>query len=312
VSSEPRGGRLAKITVEATVEITDDAAVIEAALADLDRGEFATEEERDAHIVEIKGDSVVAVGCLVDPFGLLPEVHGVEITHAEDQAVEVHRNGLDRSTYPDFGAIFPLCRCGKDSCATCEGYQLTPRTAVVLWTVAQLLADRAYDDVTQHGDEPLIDDSTWSLFDRYPQITWRQDAVWRRQAARGFDDLAADLAAGRWPLPTCPGEELALHLILEDAPSAVNDGWGLGDTTDALPGHPDDYDWGMASEVLFQDHDILDLFDAEMDGIEDPDSEYNKTMGIGCHLRIRRLGVRVPSGAQPDQGRDQQERWLRP
>lgn len=37
----------------------------------------------------------------------------------------------------------------------------------------------------------------------------------------------------------------------------------------------------MASEVLFQDHDILDLFNVEMDGIEDPDSEHNWAMGIG-------------------------------
>jgi hypothetical protein len=31
--------------------------------------------------------------------------------------------------------------------------------------------------------------------------------VWRRQAARSFDDLTADLAAGQWPHPTCfPGK----------------------------------------------------------------------------------------------------------
>ncbi|WP_413232007.1 transposase [Micromonospora rifamycinica] len=34
-----------------------------------------------------------------------------------------------------------------------------------------------------------------------------------------------------------------------------------------------------------------------------------RSPGIG--LRIRRLGVRVPSGALHDQGRDQRKRWLR-
>jgi hypothetical protein len=49
----------------------------------------------------------------------------------------------------------------------------------------------------------------------------------------------------------------------------------------ALPGHADDYDWGLASEVLLQDDDILDLFDVRMDGIEDPESDYNRSMGMG-------------------------------
>jgi hypothetical protein len=75
---------------------------------------------------------------------------------------------------------------------------------------------------------------------------------------------------------------MALHLILEDAPTATEDGWaGLDEALPRLPGHLDDYDWDMASEVLLQDHDILDLFDVEMDGIEDPDSAHNRAMGIG-------------------------------
>jgi hypothetical protein len=145
-----------------------------------------------------------------------------------------------------------------------------------------VLADQGYDDVTQHGDGPAVDDDAWALFDRYPRITWRQDAVWRRQAARAYDDLAEDIEAGRWPRPTCPGEEMALHLILENAPDAVEDGWaGLDETPPQLPEHPDDCDWDMASEVLFQDHDILGLFDVEMDGIEDPDDEHNRLFAPG-------------------------------
>jgi hypothetical protein len=31
--------------------------------------------------------------------------------------------------------------------------------------------------------------------------------------------------------------------------------------------------------TIFQDHDILDLFGVEMDGIEDPDSEHNQARG---------------------------------
>ncbi|MDQ7909090.1 hypothetical protein RB614_31665 [Phytohabitans sp. ZYX-F-186] len=218
----------------------------------------------------------------MDIFGLLPDVPGAQIVQGSDRTVEVDEAGLELSTNPDFAALFPVCRCGKDSCDACGGFQLTPRTAAVLWAMAHLLSDRGYDDVAEYGDDPVTDDDGWALFGQYPRITWQQDAVWRRQAARAFDDLAADIEAGRWPRPTCPGEEMALHLMLQNAPDAVQDGCtGIDDTLPELPEHPDDYDWDMASEVFFQDHDILDLFDMEKDGIEDPETELNRATGMG-------------------------------
>lgn len=280
----PRRSRRAKIKAEAIVEITDEVAVIEAALASLDGADFSEAGEREARQAEIKADGVAAVGWLVDLFGLLPEVAGAEVVGGTDQVVEVDKAGLEASADPDFATLFPVCRCGLDSCDACSGYQLTPRTAAGLWTVAQILADRGYDDVAEHGDEPAVDEyeHEWTLFGRYPRITWRQDAVWRRQAARAYDDLTEDIAGGRWPRPRCAGEEMALHLILEDAPAAVEDDWGgLDEMLARLPEHPDDHDWDMASEVFFQDHDILELFDVEMDGIEDPDNEDNRARGIG-------------------------------
>jgi hypothetical protein len=130
-------------------------------------------------------------------------------------------------------------------------------------------------------DEPVLDDGDWSVFQRYPQITWRQDAVWRRQAARAYDDLTADLEAGKWPRPTCPGEEMALHLILRDVDVMVDDDWTgrIQETLVRLPEHADDFDCNY--DVLFQDTDILELFGAELDGIEDPDTEANRGIGMG-------------------------------
>lgn len=282
MKSGSQRSRRARIQAEAIVEISDEAAVIETALTDMKRGEFTVDGEREAHQEEIKGDAIAAVEWLVDPFDLLPDVPGAQIVQGSDRIVEIDQAGLELSTGPDFAALFPMCRCGQDVCDACSGFQLTPRTAAVLWAMAKLLADRGYDDVAEYGDEPATDNDGWVLFSLYPRITWRQDAVWRRQAARAYDDLAQDVEAGRWPRPTCPGEEMALHLILQNAPAAVQDGWtGLDDTLPQLPEHPDDYDWNIASEVLFQDHDILDLFDIEMDGIEDPGSEYNRATGMG-------------------------------
>jgi hypothetical protein len=84
-------------------------------------------------------------------------------------------------------------------------------------------------------------------------------------------------------LPTCPAEELALHLILQDAPPAVEDGWtGLDAATfDSLPGHPGDLDWDAMPDVLFQDTDILHLFEPDLDGIDNAHDALNATMAIG-------------------------------
>ncbi|MDQ7907644.1 hypothetical protein RB614_24280 [Phytohabitans sp. ZYX-F-186] len=282
MDSGHKHNRRAKVTAEAIIEITDEAALIKAAIADMENAEFAVDGEGEGYRAKIEADPVAAVGWLADAHGLLLDVPGAQIIRAEDKTVEVDEVGLEVSGGPDFAALFPICRCGRDSCDTCAGYQLTPRTAAVLWTVAQILADQGYDDVIEHGDQPAVDDNSWALFDRYPRITWQQDAVWRRQAARAYDDLTEDLEAGRPPRPTCPAEEMALHLILEDAPTAVDDGWaGLEETLPHLPEHPDDCDWDLAGDVLFQDNDILGLFEIEMDGIEDPDGDHNRAIGMG-------------------------------
>jgi len=192
------------------------------------------------------------------------------------------------SEMPDFAALFDVCSCGRESCSACSGFQLTPRTAAVLWSMAQILADQAYDDIEEHGSDVIRSRNDWSLFVRYPRITWAQDASWRRQAARSYDDLATDLAAGNWPLPACPAEEMALHLILDDAPAAVDDGWtGIDETTIAsLPGHPDDFNWEEIPDTFFQDLDILHLMDPELDGIDDPDDELNTQMRIGDYRPV--------------------------
>jgi hypothetical protein len=107
---------------------------------------------------------------------------------------------------------------------------MTPRMAAVLWSVAQILAGHGYDDVGDHGSDLLPERTGWYLFARYPQLTWSQDAAWRRRAARE---------------------------------------------------HPDDLDWDAMPDVLFQDTDILHLFEPGLDGIDDPHNALNAEMAIG-------------------------------
>src|SRR5271166_3806815 len=121
------------------------------------------------------------------------------------------------SPRPDFAALFPVrdCNCGREDCEICQGWQLTPRTADLLHTALEIMADQAFDDI-------------------------------------------------------------------EDGPDCLEEREDAGDEEhDVLPRHGDDYDWGMCSEVLFQDHDVLMLYDESFDGIEDPDGDANQYLRMG-------------------------------
>ncbi|WP_157752052.1 hypothetical protein [Actinoplanes derwentensis] len=281
------------ITAEVLVEVTDAAILRRAALDRVAEAGFVADGDRSADQVraaehddvhaDVHADVAAALGWVVNADAILEDAVGAEVvsstTSVDDEgAAESGAEGM-----PDFTTLFPLCRCGADDCEDCSGFQMTPRLAAILWAVAQLHADFAYDDVQHFGDAVVSEkDGGWAVFADYPRITWGQDAVWRRQAARAFDDLAADLAAGQLPLATCPGEEMAMHVILRSAQGAAADGWGVPpEKLNLLPGHDDDFDWDLAVDVLLQDEDILHLFDEQLDGIEDPESEENQRFRIG-------------------------------
>lgn len=278
--------RRIEVTAEAVFEVTDEAAVERAALEDIAQTIVASDATPADEIIaeqqeSVRGDLVAAVSWLADPALMVSlEVSGIACDRSSRIVADLdHEHPLDA---PDFVGLFPACACGRESCDRCGGYQLTPRSAAALWTAAQLLADDAYDDVVEHGDEPVDRDGDWAIFDRYPRITWQQDAVWRRQAARSLDDLTADLEAGEWPIPRCPSEEMALHLVLRHAAMVVDDDWAaISDLLEHVPKHPDDFDWDVAVDVLFQDTDILCLFNVQLDGIEDPEAEPNRMLAMG-------------------------------
>ncbi|WP_436499507.1 hypothetical protein [Actinokineospora sp. HUAS TT18] len=286
--SQPTPRRV-KVMMEVVVEINDPAALEKFALDHIDQLNYATDDDTAAEAAraeeraQVIGDIVHAVNWIADPFTAIPDDAGLETSESSQHAIEIDSTGLPITDTPDFAALFPICACHKDSCDNCSGFQLTPRTASVLWSSCVLRADQAYEDVIEFGDEPVDpDDGMWSTFDEYPPVTFRQNAVWRRQAARAFDDLATDLAAGHWPQPRCAAEEMALHLAIGTAIAAIADDWpNATRAIETLPQHQDDLDWDMANDVLFQDHDILNLFDIELDGIEDPDGDQNQYIGMG-------------------------------
>jgi len=145
-----------------------------------------------------------------------------------------------------------------------RGGNITPRMAYYLWVSTQFLGDY------------------WRLAAIDPERVEELPALarpvahgpWIDQFAACFDRLADRVAAGDADtsiLSHCTGEELALHMIIDLAEEDLAEGTLDPREVPHLPEHdgPDsDFDW--MREVLFEDHDVLMLYNPSLDGIEDP------------------------------------------
>lgn len=88
-----------------------------------------------------------------------------------------------------------------------------------------------------------------------PPVTFDQSRLWRYQLAEAADRLADDTRRWGAPIPRCTAEEMVLHLILNRAKAKSS-------------GHTDSESWALLSEVLFQDHDVLVLYDLPPEAVE--------------------------------------------
>ena len=148
--------------------------------------------------------------------------------------------------------------CRDFDCEVCLPVAITPRTAAALDAALGRLADEVYDiaeQTTSAGSGPAADaDIT------IPPCVADRDASFLRRYARAFDDLAADLAAGRRPTPACTAEEIALDLAIQDAERCQQDEPELhADFVAAYPGSRFDYHWLTLQDLLFQDKDYEGL-----------------------------------------------------
>ncbi|MEU5205344.1 hypothetical protein ACI2LF_40580 [Kribbella sp. NPDC020789] len=161
-----------------------------------------------------------------------------------------------------------------------EEDELTARTAAVLRVALEELSEQIWQDVADVGDAP-VGRGEGRVLGSLPPITFHQDQQWRRQMARCFDDLAVDLAETHAVRPLCTGEEMALHLGIDRAKSLTRNRPRLvAETVEGLGEDRRDFDWDWCSDALFEDHDVLMLFDASLDGIEDSGNEINQALGL--------------------------------
>jgi hypothetical protein len=272
-----------KVTTETVFAVSDPSAVTAAAVNAIGERSYSGTDARAADVDRARRDVAFAVQELCDPGLWAERINGIAEHESSIGAFRCSSGVPEtRGARPDFGSLYATCECDRDFCDVCgQGFQLTARTAAVLNTAACQLADFAYDDIEHHGDAPVTDDGEWAHFDRYPRVTRRQDALWRRQAARAADDLADDLESGRWPTPRCIAEEMLLQLIVEDARAMLADDGYITELTRDLPTHRDDYDFPLVLEALTEDDDLSQLFAHHLDGIEDPDSDLNQGIRMG-------------------------------
>lgn len=135
-----------------------------------------------------------------------------------------------------------------------RGSSMTPRMAYYLWNAAEILGD-----TWRHlFEEDLVDDSLPPIARPYAH------GRWLRKFIAGFDRLAERIATGEGEsssLALCTAEEMALHEVINTAEDFAVDGVLDPEWIEDLPMHgQDDTDFELMREILFEDHDVLMLY----------------------------------------------------
>jgi hypothetical protein len=135
-------------------------------------------------------------------------------------------------------------------------FWFSPRMAALLHHAGCLYADQVLELGTDEIDEFTLDDLPGVAHTYARKTSW---ALAYREAARR---LVARLGKGQEPQPNCTAEEMALHKIIELAQDMYSsEDESIMDTLQDIPRSKKDEDFDMVSDVAFQDHDVLMLFD---------------------------------------------------
>ncbi|MEY9848505.1 hypothetical protein ABH940_005608 [Streptacidiphilus sp. BW17] len=260
------GGEALQITVTLSVRVNDAAALAEVARRSLLQAHFPDPASREAALAEIAHSSSAALQYVIDADCLLDEVAGVEALGEELTVSSLGQRAAEQFAAPIAIPCIP---------------PLTARTAAVLRASLLGLGQAGSEQLQVLIDTPLASAADGGVFALLPRFTWSQNADWRRCFLQAFPALAEDLAVGI-PMPRTPAEEMALELAIVHADSLLRSDPGrTAPVVSGLPADPRDYDWNACREALFQDSDLLMLFQPNADGLEDPENEVNRRLGIG-------------------------------
>lgn len=142
---------------------------------------------------------------------------------------------------------------------------LAPRMAARLWVVAQLAHDTFRQGQPEMWLEQLPTVAGPHVDERFIAAFGSRFDVIALRLAEGLEELSA--------VATCTADELALHLTIEYAEDLSGDDALDWEWIEALPRRPQDEDFGRLKDILFEDNDVLILYNPALDGVEDPNSE---------------------------------------
>jgi hypothetical protein len=263
----PQSGEVLQVTVTLSVRVIDPERLAAAARRSLQGAHFSDSASRDAALAEVSRNASAALEEVIDAAQLLDGVDGVAVVG-------------------ELLAVTPAePRAAADptrSFSSAHGSPLTERTAAILHTALLGLSRTGGEQLRGLAGEPITSDQDGGLFAMLPSFTWSQDAGWRSRFLRAVDALAEDLSAATLPVPRTPAEEMALELGIVYAERLLRGNPGqVAQAVGSLPASPHDYDWIACRDHLFQDGDLLLILQPGADGLENPESELNRELGIG-------------------------------
>lgn len=134
---------------------------------------------------------------------------------------------------------------------------------------AQQLSEDVRADAELLGADPVDrhNEGRLRVLGLLPALTFGQSRFWRHQFALAVERLGEDTQRWGAPVARCSGEEMALHLILRRA--AVTDTGLPVEEAFEWPDESNPVGWGDLLEGLFQDHDVLMLYEIPADGVAD-------------------------------------------
>jgi hypothetical protein len=192
--------------------------------------------------------------------------------------VSSHAYSQVMSKTPDFARLFARPE-NYDDVEYADPW-LEPRLALLLW---EALSEIAFDlkldlkgfDKTQ---DPFLDGL---LLSSLPRFTWKQNKEWVRGLAQSAKGLRSDLKKGRLPRPRNVAEEVILHLAIDVMVGylGADELIASHEELNALPDLEEPFDKWDLYDLLFQDLDVLLLFEPEMDGFEG-DRKMAKELGL--------------------------------
>jgi len=166
---------------------------------------------------------------------------------------------------PNFEKLFPV-EDEELGCEECSSWQLTPNMVSCLYQGAREFHRGILEDLDWHREEVERGDSEGSFyFEGYPQTTKFKELGWWEKVAESYQNLTLDFKAGKWPLPRCTSEEIALYMVIQDARNSPSFNFL---PKNYAPHKDDTLSAEELEEMLLEDTDFLFLFQPKYDGIQ--------------------------------------------